>query len=124
MANTISLLTGIQHTRTSPQAPVNVQTQTTNITQSGNIVFTDTPTIATSATTITTGSISTLGLIVLENLDAANFVKIAVDDGGTPKYWGKIKAGERFIFRAFPGTTIKAIADTAAVKLQVTIYED
>lgn len=124
MSNTISLLTGIQHTRTSPQAPVNVQTQTTNITQSGNIVFTDTPTIATSATTITTGSISTLGLVVLENLDSANFVKIAVDDGGTPKYWGKIKAGERFIFRAFPGTTIKAIADTASVKLQVTIYED
>ena len=124
MANTISLLTGIQHTRTSPQAPVNVQTQTTNITQSGNIVFSDTPTIATSATTITTGSISTLGLIAIENLDSANFVKIAVDDGGTPKYWGKIKAGERFIFRAFPGTTIKAIADTASVKLQVTIYED
>ena len=33
MSNTISLLTGIQHTRTSPQAPANVQTQTTNITQ-------------------------------------------------------------------------------------------
>lgn len=124
MANTISLLTGIQHTRTSPQAPVNVQTQTTNITQSGNIVFSDTPTIATSATTITTGSISTLGIMVVENLDAANFIKIAVDDGGTPKYWGKVKAGERFPIRLLPGTTVKMIADTAAVKVQVTIYED
>lgn len=124
MANTISHLMGIQHTRTSPQNPVNVPTKTTSITQSGNIVYSDTPTIATSATTITTGSISTLGIMVVENLDASNFVKIAVDDGGTPKYWGKVKAGESFAFRLLPGTTVKMIADTAAVKVQITIYED
>ena len=82
MSNTISHLMGIQQTRTSPQNPVNVPTKTTSITQSGNIVFTDTPTIATSATTITTGSISTLGIMAVENLDASNFVKIrSIKDG-------------------------------------------
>lgn len=124
MANSIALLMGIQHTRTSPQNPVHVPTRTITITQSGNVVWSDTVSIATSATTITPGSVSTLGVMVVENLDAANFVKIAVDDGGTPKYWGKVKAGESFPIRLLPGTTVKMIADTAAVKVQLTVYED
>lgn len=124
MANTISLLSGIQHTRTSPQNPVNVPTATVNISQSGNVVWSDLVSIATSATTITPGSVGTLGIMVVENMDAANFIKIAVDDGGTPKYWGKVKAGERFAFRLMTGTTIKMIADTATVKAQIYVYED
>lgn len=124
MANSIALLMGIQHTRTSPQSPVNYPTRTITITQSGNVVWSDTVTINTSATTITPGSVATLGVMIVENLDAANFIKVAVDDGGTPKYWGKVKAGEAYPIRLLPGTTVKMIADTAAVKVQIQIYED
>jgi len=124
MSNTVALLMGIQHTRTSPQNPVNVPTATVNITQSGNVVWADVVSVLTSATTITPGSVATLGIMVVENLDSANFIKIAVDDGGTPKYWGKVKAGERFAFRLMTGTTVKMIADTATVKTQIYVYED
>lgn len=122
MSGTIKVTTGVTHTNGSLSVPV--ASETKEITQNGQIVFQDTPTIATSATTITTGSISTLGIMVIKNLDPANFMKIGLDVGGTPAYFGKVKAGERYPFRLVPGITIKAIADTAAVKVQVTIYED
>jgi len=122
MSGTIKLTTGITHTNGNLSVPL--ASKTKEISQAGQIVFIDTPTIATSATTITTGSISTLGILVIENLDPANFVKVGLDVGGTPAYFSKIKAGERYPIRLVPGITIKAIADTAAVKVQVTIYED
>lgn len=122
MSGTIKLTTGLTHTNGNQS--VSVPSKTKEISQAGQIVFIDTPTIATSATTITTGSISTLGVGFIENLDPANFVKVGLDVGGTPAYFQKIKAGERYPMRFVPGITIKAIADTAAVKVQVTIYED
>lgn len=122
MSGTIKLTTGITHTNGNQSVPV--ASKTKEITQTGQVVFVDTPTIAISATTIATGSISTLGVAVFENLDPSNFVKIGLDVGGTPAYFGKIKAGERYPIRLVPGITIKAIADTAAVKVLVTIYED
>lgn len=122
MSGTIKLQTGITHTNGNQSVPIAAKTK--EITQTGQVVFVDTPTIATSATTISTGSISTLGVAMIENLDSANFIKLGMDVAGTPAYPFKIKAGERYPMRFVPGITIKAIADTAPVKIQVTIYED
>lgn len=125
MANTLSYLSGLQMTRTSPAQPVNIPTMTTDITQSGNVIYSDTQNIGTSAETVNTGSVGTLGVMSIQNLSSANFVKVGlVDSAAAPAYFMKLKPGERWETRLVPGITIKAIADTAACDCQVTIYED
>ena len=82
--------------------------------------------IGTSAEAIDLGDVSTLGLYYFRNLDDTNFVEIGQDVGGGGfEAFLKLKAGEFSVgrFAALPGT-LQAKADTAAVELQYTIYED
>jgi len=79
--------------------------------------------IGTSAETVEVGDVSTLGWCVLRNCDATNYVTIGPDDSGIKNFM-RLEAGEFAIFRLEPGITIKAIANTAAVLLDVRVYED
>ena len=81
--------------------------------------------IGTSAEAIDLGDVSTLGLYFFRNIDDANFVEIGQDSGGGFEAFLKLKAGEFSVgrFSTLPGT-LQAKADTAAIELQYTIYED
>lgn len=73
---------------------------------------------------IDTGDVSTLGWMVLRNIDTTNYVIYGPKSGGVMIDFGRIEAGEIAVLRLEPGITITAQADTATVKLDVRIYED
>jgi hypothetical protein len=79
-------------------------------------------TIGTSEETVSTSEISTLGWCMFRNLDATNYVRWGFSTG---VYGGRMEAGETAgPFRLNPGTTIYMIANTAACKVQIKVYED
>lgn len=121
MAGTITNVTGTTHTNGYLSVPVASKTKT--IVQTTQGAFTDTQSIATSDTAITIGSIATLGIVSIENLDTANFVDVGSYVAATFYPLVRLLFGERYIFRVKPGLTLYAKADTAAVKIQKTIYE-
>ena len=121
MAGTITMQTGITHVNGG--LAINVPQKSKAIVQTTQGAFTDTQSIATSDTAITIGSIATLGIVVIENLDATNFVDIGSYVAATFYPLVRVLAGERYPFRVKPGLTLYAKADTSAVKIQKTIYE-
>lgn len=80
--------------------------------------------IGTSEEDIDVGDVATLGWMVLRNIDTTNYVTYGPKSGGVMVPFGRIEAGEPATLRLEPGITIRAQADTAAVKLDVRIYED
>jgi hypothetical protein len=65
---------------------------------------------------------STQGFIVLQNLDAANYVTFGPKSGGAMVAMGRIRAGEYAIWRLEPSAVLRWIANTAAVKVSVRVY--
>jgi hypothetical protein len=97
---------------------------TFTVTQSALGGFKAVQIIGTSAETVVTGDVSTLGWAMFRNLDATNYVEIGPDSTGIVGFL-RLEAGEPAgPFRLKPGITIKAQANTASVKLQVFVLED
>jgi hypothetical protein len=65
---------------------------------------------------------STQGFIVLQNLDAANYVTYGPKSGGAMVAMGRIRAGEIAVFRLEPSAVLRWAANTAAVKVSVRVY--
>jgi hypothetical protein len=65
-------------------------------------------------TAISLSGLTTPGVIEVTNLDDANYVDI----GDV-----RILSGETWVWRVRPGASLTAIANTAAVKLRVMVYE-
>ena len=80
--------------------------------------------IGTSAETVSVGDVGTLGWAIFQNLDGTNYVDVGPDSGGSLVPFLRLEPGEWAVLRLKPGITIKAQANTAAVKLQVMIFED
>lgn len=78
-------------------------------------------TIGTTEETIPTTEITTLGWAVFRNLDTTNYIRIGFSTG---VYGIRLEPGEVACFRLNPGASIFAIANTAACKLLVKIYQD
>ncbi len=73
------------------------------------------------------GDISNAGWCTLKNLEAegGNFVEYGLDGGGgTLDAVGRLLPGEFAILRLTPSVAMFALADTAPVKLDVTVYEN
>ena len=88
------------------------------ISMTGTNVYSGTQDIGTTEETVTIGEISTLGYILILNLDSTNFVEV----GLTGSYTIKMPAGG---FAVFPANgTIYAKADTAICKIQVWAFEE
>ena len=66
------------------------------------------------------GDVATPGLVLLLNLDAANYIEVGADADAP---FVKLKAGEFALFRA-GGATLSAKAHTAACLLEYAILED
>jgi len=73
---------------------------------------------------ITFTDITTEGWCWMKNLDPANFVQYGPKDGTAMVPFGKLKAGEWCVFRMDPGITLRMIADTAPVNVQIKLFED
>lgn len=70
------------------------------------------------------GDIGTLGYMALRNLDGTNYVDIGPESGGAMVPIIRLEAGNVAVMRLKPGITVRAQANTAAVKLQVVALED
>jgi hypothetical protein len=80
--------------------------------------------IGTSEEVIDFGDVVTNGYAILRNLDTTNYVDYGPESSGALVLMGRLKAGEVAILRVSPGVVMRAIAHTAAVKLDVRLYED
>ncbi len=90
--------------------------------QSAKSLLDHVQTIGTSEEAITLGDTGAGGFCYLENLDSANYVSIR--QGTATTNMVRLKAGEAHVLRWDAATTAPyAIADTAAVRLRVVIYE-
>jgi hypothetical protein len=70
------------------------------------------------------GEVTTLGWLYIRNLDATNVVKYGPKSAGAMIAFARIKAGEFAWLRLEPGITLRWIADTAAVNVQMKLYQD
>jgi hypothetical protein len=88
---------------------------------SGDQLYANVQAVGTSAEQIDISDVSTIGLIYVKNLDATNYVEIALDSGMTNVFI-KLLAGEFNIFS--PATaTLYARANTSGINLQVIATE-
>lgn len=122
MAGTLNATVRIDHSNSGLKLPFN--SGTVAIGQTGIGGRQAVQVIGTSEEALVTTDISTLGVIVLQNLDSANFVDVGPESGGTIVPLIRLKAGESWAFRAKPGVVLRAQADTASVKLLVVVYEN
>ena len=82
--------------------------------------------VGTGGENLSLPDITTLGVVVGRNLDAANYVEFgfSTSTGSTGKLGLKILAGEAFCFRLKPGINWRAKANTAAVDVERHVYEN
>ena len=74
-------------------------------------------------TAIDLGDLSVPGLAYFRNLDVANFVDLGPTESATMISATRLYPGQVAIMPLVPGKGYNAQADTAAVKLDVRIYE-
>jgi len=84
----------------------------------------DTYTLSTSASSISTANLGTVGLGFLRNLSTAtaSTVQIGIEAGGSFVSFATLRAGEPAVFRLSSGTTYQA-KGTAGSRLRVDITE-
>lgn len=81
--------------------------------------------VGTSEEDLAVGDIVTNGWLWMLNLDGTNFVKFGPKSAGAMVEVGRLKPTEPpALFRLAPGVTIRAIADTAACKVLVVLWND
>ena len=73
--------------------------------------------VGTSAETLNLGDVSSVGPMVLVNLDATNYVEFGIDSTGFVPI-GRIDPGEAAVYRPSVGTTPYVRANTADVKIR------
>lgn len=81
------------------------------------------PTTAGGTAIPISASVATLGVMMIQNMDATNYVDIGPDSSGIVAMV-RIKPGETYNFRLTPGITLKGLAHTGACVIQYLILED
>ncbi|RPI76136.1 MAG: hypothetical protein EHM42_10765 [Planctomycetaceae bacterium] len=81
--------------------------------------------IGTSEEDISFGDISAanIGYCAMRNLDTTNYVDIGPKSGGAMVGMLRLKPGEPQSMRLVPGVTLRAVANTAACKVQFSFYQ-
>lgn len=69
------------------------------------------------------GDVSSEGWLELTNLDDTNYVDWGPDSGGSMVGVGRLEPGHTQRIKMIPGTTIRWVANTAAVKVEMLLLE-
>jgi hypothetical protein len=90
---------------------------------SSNVAYSATWVIGTSYETLSIGDVSasSQSYLYLRNLDATNYVQIAVDDAGTATPFCRLTAGAFAFFKSDLSCTFKGKANTAPCNVQVLL---
>ena len=92
-----------------------------SLTMAGTEMIGNTQTIGTSSEALTLGDVSTIGYVLVKNLDATNYVEVSLDNSQT-QILAKLLAGEFALLK--PNTaTLYAKANTSSVSLFVAAVE-
>lgn len=70
-----------------------------------------------------TGDLTALGIMVIENIDPTNYFDIGPDSGGAIVPFIRVLPGESYAFRLTPGIIVRGQANTAACRALAKIYE-
>lgn len=116
MANEISVTASLSCFKTSVMSSTVGKAKSASFTMSGNYVIDGTVTIATSATAIPLGSITSPHYCFVYNTDSTNYVTIRNGSGGADVI--RLNAGEFAIFPWSTSATPYAVANTASVVLE------
>jgi hypothetical protein len=81
----------------------------------GSVFIDNVQTVGTSEEAVVFGDVATPGYVYVRNLDATNYVQLGATTG---VYTIKLMPGENALFR-LSGTTLFALANTAACNVQV-----
>lgn len=95
-----------------------------SVTQNNFGVNAEIVSVPTSATTYSFSNLTTYGITLIQNLDATNYVEYGISVSSVFQPFGKIKAGETHLLRLFPGITFQMLANTAAVNIFVSCWQD
>lgn len=74
--------------------------------------------VTTSESNVPFTTITTNGVLCLQNLDDTNFILAGLDDSGTGKFIFKIPAGGLAYFQMIPSVNLRVKADTATCRLR------
>jgi hypothetical protein len=119
MANEITISATLSASKNGAQV---TSTASTLVSMSGDEMLTNVQNVGTSAEAVTVADLDTAGYAFFKNMDATNFVEIALDSAVSTQVFCKLLAGE-FSLIKLKTTTIYAKADTGAVNLLVTACE-
>lgn len=127
MSNEITCLTRLKVSNGDLTEDRNV---TTKIDQHTQQYYRTVETIGVTQTLIDPITVTTPGLVFLQNLDPVNYIVYGWDNLGEneygTEYTHKLKAGETAIFRlnGFASVVFYAIADTAPCRLDILVLGD
>lgn len=102
-------------------ASINVNGNRT-ATMAGDQMITNVQTVGITAEAIQLGDVSTIGYVLLKNMDTTNFVEIALDSNVSTQKFAKLLAGDMALFPASTAT-MYAKADTSPCNLLVGSVE-
>jgi len=80
-------------------------------------------TVGTSEEDLTVGDVGTLGMMMIRNLDATNYVQIGKKVAGAMEASMRLRPGIPMVIQSEPGITWTAKANTAACKVLIKIWE-
>lgn len=121
MANELQIT--LSSTFTNGSLKDTIASATLNVTQTTQGFHGPCVSVGTSEEDFDDGDVATLGWIYMKNVDSSNYVQWGPKSAGAMVAMGRLKAGEWAIFRMEPGITLRWVANTAAVKVQVKLYE-
>lgn len=80
--------------------------------------------VGTTEEVISFAELTTLGLILIINLDTTNYVQFGPESAGAMVAAVRLNPGEPNLFRLEPGVTYRAKADTAACNVQFMAFNN
>jgi hypothetical protein len=120
MSAEITVTTGLASTKNG--ATISSGTKTSSHDQSGDQGIGNIQIVGTSWEALVLGDVSSIGFVRLLNLDATNYVEVALANDNS-QVFAKMKAGEAALFRASTAT-MYVRANTAACNVHVVAVED
>lgn len=95
---------------------------TKNADMAGDQMMSNVQIIGTSAEAIVLNDVSTVGYVLFKNMDATNYIEIALDSGVSTQIFAKLLPGDVMLIKASTAT-MYAKANTAACNLWVVATE-
>ena len=120
MANEFTISTVFSYTSSLATESQNESFNSDQVTQGahGGII-----TVTTSSAAVSEGGLTTPGWVTFKNLDETNFVTYGPDNSGSMVAFGRINPGDYHAIYRSTLASIRWLADTASVNVQVRMFE-